>query len=75
MQNTIKTNIIMKPETLVKLSVALLSEAEQEFRYKADAVLVESMVRPWKVKENSEYEKLMDKADAILETIEKLNTI
>jgi xylose isomerase len=65
----------MKPETLVKISVAMLSEAEQEFRYKADAVLVESMERPWKVKENGEYERLMDKADAILEAIEKLNTI
>lgn len=70
----------MKPETLVKLSVALLSEAEQEFRYKADACLHEATMAhdanlTKKRMLNAEYVRLIEKADAVLEVIEKLNKI
>jgi hypothetical protein len=65
----------MKPETLVKLSVALLSEAEQEFRYKADAILVEAYDPLRNRQKRDEYDKLIAKADAFLEVIEKLNKI
>jgi hypothetical protein len=69
----------MKPETLVKLSVALLSEAEQEFRYKANMCLIESTMpgqNSFVMKRSSmEYDKLIEKADAILEAIGKLNKI
>jgi hypothetical protein len=65
----------MKPETLVKLSVALLSEAEQEFRYKADECLVKSYDPLLNRQTRDEYDKFIAKADAFLEVIEKLNTI
>lgn len=82
----------MKPETLVKLSVALLSEAEQEFRYKANECLYEStmtaspmVTAPKSIDDsildgknrilNAEYDKFIEKADAILEAIDKLNKI
>jgi hypothetical protein len=70
----------MKPETLVKLSVTLLSEAEQEFRYKANACLHEATMAhgansiQWHIS-IAEYERLIAKADAVLETIDKLNKI
>jgi hypothetical protein len=70
----------MKPETLVKLSVALLSEAEHEFRYKANACLHEATMAhganliQWHIS-IAEYERLIAKADAVLEAIEKLNKI
>jgi hypothetical protein len=69
----------MKPETLVKLSVALLSEAEQEFRYKANECLAEfvNINTTPKIKSgvDAKYDRLMGKADAILEVIDKLNKI
>jgi hypothetical protein len=70
----------MKPETLVKLSVTLLSEAEQEFRYKANACLHEAtMAHDANLTKkrilNAEYDRFTAKADAVLEVIEKLNKI
>jgi hypothetical protein len=70
----------MKPETLVKLSATLLSEAEQEFRYKANACLHEATMAhnanlTKKRMLNAEYVRLIEKADAVLEVIEKLNKI
>jgi len=70
----------MKPETLVKLSVTLLSEAEQEFRYKANACLHEAtMAHDASLTKkrilNAEYVRLIEKADAVLEAIDKLNKI
>jgi hypothetical protein len=69
----------MKPETLVKLSVALLLEAEQEFRYRANQELQSGMAcfkdNPRKRKYDKAYESLTEKADAVLEVIDKLNKI
>jgi hypothetical protein len=70
----------MKPETLVKLSVTLLSEAEQEFRYKANACLHEAaMAHDASLNKkrilNAEYDRFTAKADAVLVAIEKLNKI
>jgi hypothetical protein len=65
----------MKPETLVKLSVTLLSEAEQEFRYKANECLVKSYDPLLNRQTRDEYDKFIAKADAFLEVIDKLNKI
>jgi hypothetical protein len=65
----------MKPETLVKLSVALLSEAEHEFRYKANAILVESFNLPRSLEREDEYDNLLVKAETVLEVLNKLNKI
>jgi hypothetical protein len=68
----------MQPETIIKISIALLSEAEQSYRWKANECLVKSMSLNPDInsRESSRQHDLnIQKATFVKECIEKLNNI